>query len=236
MFMSRLKIFLSLFVLLFLSILFWQNREPLSLKLLCPDINQYCLYQTPKLPLAIWMLIFILAGLVTSLIWQLLSYVSTRSSRRDRYSSPGYVSEGKDAPEVSQPKTKVADFPRSPTTTKTKVNPPVTDNLSKKSDWEDDNSSDDWNTEELTQEKVSEQPKDKQSNEQKSYEVRRKPENVQRSGSTYSYKYREADRGKEEKVDRVYDANYKVINPPIQPPTNENPINTQEDEDDEEWI
>ena len=84
---NRLKIFLLLLVLVFLSLFLWQNQDPLSLKLLCADVNQSCFYQTPKLPLAIWMLIFTLIGMVTSLVWQSLNYLSIKSSSKSKSSA-----------------------------------------------------------------------------------------------------------------------------------------------------
>ena len=246
MFLNRLKIFLLLFVLLFLSVLFWQNREPLSLKLLCPDINQSCLYQTPKLPLAIWMLVFTLAGIFTSLTWQLLNYLSIRSSiNKSSSSSTSYFSEVEDGSRSPQKRNKVVDVPRlnkdrppiarSPVATKTTVNPPVANNSTSQSDWENDNRDDDWNTGESTQSKIPAQPTNKQLKDNQNYEVQREPQRVQRSGSTYSYKYREANDSKSEKVDQIYDANYKIINPPLHQTDNEN-IETKEGEDDEDWI
>ena len=243
MFLNRLKILLLLFILLFLSVLFWQNRELLSLKLLCPDINQSCLYQTPELPLAIWMLIFTLAGLFTSLIGQLLNYLSIRSSIKNNYSSTtSYVAQGEDKSKSPRDSQKVADSPRlqkdkpsiarASDPRKTAVNP---NNSNSQSDWEDNNLNDDWITEKSTQPQTPEKTTSEQIKGNKNYDVPSQSPTVSRSSSTYSYKYSEGNESNKKRVDKVYDANYKIINPPLQQNNNEN-INAKEDEDDEDWI
>lgn len=67
------------------------------------------------------------------------------------------------------------------------------------------------------------------------YRVGNQTPNVAGTGSTYSYKFREAKPKKREnepsqdnKTDEVYDANYRTVNPP----TN----NADTVRDDEEWI
>ena len=65
--------------------MFIQNQQPLSLQLLCPDANQFCLYQTRSLPLAAWMGLFIFAGMITSFIWQLLNRFASPVTRPKNY-------------------------------------------------------------------------------------------------------------------------------------------------------
>ena len=80
--MSRLKILLFIMLIGALIIVFVQNREPIALKLLCDDVNnQYCFYRTPQLPLALWIGLFALGGMITSLLSQAFSRFS--------YSRPG---------------------------------------------------------------------------------------------------------------------------------------------------
>lgn len=228
---NRLKIFLLLLVLLFLSVLFWQNRELLSLKVLCPDVNQSCLYQTPPLPLAIWMFVFTLAGVVTSLIWQLLNYLSAKGARKKKSSSSSsstrYVSERDTLPKGSPTETNTQpsnqsrqSTGRSSVETRTKVDPISANNSNRQSDWEEDSRDDDWHTEEPTPAKTKQNPK-----------IPKNTEKTQSSDTTYSYKSRPDDDSEDQKVDRVYDANYRVINPSLRKTNNE----TRKDDDDE-WI
>lgn len=229
MLFNRLKIFLLLLVLLFLSVLFWQNRELLSLKVLCPDVNQSCLYQTPTLPLAIWMLVFTLAGVVTSLIWQLLNYLSAKGARKKKSSrSTRYVAERDPLPKGSptetntQPSNQSRQSTRkSSVETKTTVDPIPANNFTKRSDWEEDSRNDDWQTEEPNSAKTKENTK-----------IPKNSAKTQSSETTYSYKSRPDDDSKDQKVDRVYDANYRVINPSLRKTNNE----TKQDDDDNEWI
>ena len=243
MLLNRLKIFLTLFVLAFLSVLVWQNQELLALKLLCSDVDRSCFYQTPPLPLALWMSVFTVAGVITSLIWQSLNYLSTKGSSRNKSSAPNrYASEVENIPTSSQPKTKFTNtqpssqskqpLERSSVETKTKGNPPPT-NVTKGSDWEDENRHDDWDTEESTPDKTTKQSVSKQSEKNKRQKLSKDSATTQSSDTSYSYKFRPNNQNKDQKVDRVYDANYRVINPPPSTNTREQ-IETSQD--DEEWI
>lgn len=84
--MNRLKILLLVLIVAILATVFVQNREPIALKLLCEDpSSQYCLYQTPQLPLAVWISLFILGGTLTNLLSQTFSRYSYSSSGKKRY-------------------------------------------------------------------------------------------------------------------------------------------------------
>jgi hypothetical protein len=84
--MSRLKLFLLLLIIGVLAIVFIQNREPIALKLLCADSStQACLYQTPPLPLAAWIGLFTLGGIVTNLLGQTFSRYSYSGSVKPKY-------------------------------------------------------------------------------------------------------------------------------------------------------
>ena len=82
--MNRLKVLLLVVIVAILATVFIQNREPIALKLLCEDPNsQYCFYQTPQIPLAIWMSLFLLGGVITNLLAQVFSrYSYTRGSKK----------------------------------------------------------------------------------------------------------------------------------------------------------
>jgi hypothetical protein len=149
--MSRIKILLLILIAAALSIVFIQNRELIVLKLLCADSSKTCLYQTPPLPLAIWIAIATLTGAIANLLVQSLN----------RY---GYIDSERKKPILENDL-----YTNSPTGLNNNVRPskyPEVDSLRKS---------------------FSEQIP-----ETKSYEVKQEPQNVQRSGSTYSYKYRES--------------------------------------------
>ncbi len=83
--MSRLKLLLFIILIGVLTIVFVQNREPIALKLLCDDVNnQYCFYQTPQLPLAVWIGLFALGGMLTSLLSQVFSRFSYSGLSKSR--------------------------------------------------------------------------------------------------------------------------------------------------------
>lgn len=173
--MSRFKLFLLLLIVAALSIVLIQNREPLSLQLLCADDTRACWYQTPQLPLAVWMSLFTLIGVIISFLSQALNRYS--------YSNPGrskYVIDDELYPRDLDKRESSTQIEDSIILDK----PPNTTN----------------------------------------YEVQQEPQNVERSGSTYSYKYREAsDRPKEQNnlQDRTVESegNSRVV-----------------PEDDEDWI
>ncbi len=256
MFFNRLKIFLTLLIILFLSILFWQNQELLALKLLCPDVEQSCLYQTIPLPLSLWMFIFIMVGILTSLIWQFLNYLSNRGSNRSKSStppryeskvprlektewglqgdefdsghsrSPGSTSSELNNPPTEKKFTNTQSHKQTSSQNQTTVKPKPTTNYTPESDWEDNSSNDDWTTEESTQNKVVDRVKER---------PREDSSKTQRSDTTYSYKSRPDSQEQEQKIDRVYDASYRVINPALKKNYSDTPDNRQSD-DDEEWI
>ncbi len=187
--MSRLKLFLLVLIIALLGIIFVQNQEPIALKLLCPDDVQSCLYKTPQLPLAIWIGLFVLAGMTTNLFWQLLNSFSQPSSGQQKYQ-----------PDNLEPNS------RNWVETETEE-----DNyFSSQTDIQDN----------ATKEKLYSST---------SYEVPQKPETVERSGSTYSYKYRAAS---DEEQNSKLNSNNEVQKTSIESELNLD----KEDDDDENWI
>lgn len=144
--MNRLKLFLLILIIAALGIVFVQNREPVALRFLCPDETLSCLYQTPALPLAVWIGLFALNGAIISLIGQAVN--------RYGYSNSGSGRKKPIRDEELYPSDR--NWKREPST---QIEDPI------------------------IQEKFSDV---------KSYEVKQEPQNVERSGSTYSYKYRES--------------------------------------------
>jgi hypothetical protein len=211
---NRFKLFLLLVLLVVLTILFVQNRQPLALKLLCPDVSQSCWYRTPELPLALWMGLFIAAGTITSLIWQL-------------FSAWAYSSSTPAPPSIYRDDINNATNERN---VSTKMRFEEKTSL-RNSDWESKSTDDNWN-------QIGNTAKDKELSTTESttissdYEIRREPENVERSGSTYSYKFREAsDRNPREQLK----SNNNSPDNRDSNQSNQNQSNYTES-DDEDWI
>jgi hypothetical protein len=287
--MFRLKLLIILLALGLLSLFYVQNRELLSLKVLCADVNTSCLYQTPPLPTAAWILLFAGAGMVTSLFLQALNSLTKGTRSRtmgNYYTSPSETSytnpnrssferEFYDRPQQNRSSEVFSDGDRSQTSSNTqdnaaskssrnfveqvfdRVQARTTDstidrNAERQYDW-DDKQDDDWNLEEppkptnSNRENIERSLREEElKSDSDTYETKQQPKNVERSGSVYSYKFREAGESKQQqqqqdnKVDRVYDANYRLINPPYSPPsqptqpTKEQP--KASNKDDEDWI
>lgn len=217
--MNRFKLVCLLIILSLVAILLGQNRELLSLKLFCPDVtSQSCLYRTPALPLAAWIGLFTIAGIISSLLWQFLNQLAT-PSQKDRERTQ-VKSQSKPEVNYSRPQT-AARSSTIPT-----------------SDWEE-SKSEDWegNFAETRSrsERESQLKQDIFELDSKVDRVRDKTPNVSSTDSTYSYKFREAKPKKKEEVspdtrtDEVYDVNYRTVSPPSTKKSD--PI-----QDDEEWI
>jgi uncharacterized integral membrane protein len=203
--------------------------------------------QTPAFPLAVWVLGAIAAGFLTNLLISLLvhlaSYATARKVRAKlRQSMRQQVSEGwfkgKGKPAAA---TQMGD--RSSTTNK------ATDTDTAWQDWEgyeqyaqpqrpDPNDweakpSDDWEAKPTDRTQTSQPVPPATAQASKNFESNQTPKNVSRSGSTYSYTYRESNQDpvhqKEEPAKPepaigkpVVDAEYRVITPP--PPRPPEPV------------
>ncbi len=161
---NRFKLLLSLLLLAVLGILLGQNRDLLALKFLCADLTKSCFYKTSPLPLAFWMGLFILAGVITSLIWQLLNRVAYPSSKLPKayedpelYRSPNNSSRG-----------------------------------NRSSDWNADSNREPWDIETPSTENPDNLAQEATPVDTAIYERQQEPKQIQRSGSNYSYKFKEA--------------------------------------------
>ena len=173
--MSRLKLFISILIIAAISIILIQNRELIALKLLCAE-DTSCVYQTPQLPLAIWIGLFILIGALLNLLNQALN----------RYSYSG----------------------------SNKQKPILDDELySDSRNWRSSSAK--------TQDSIILDKFPDTTN----YEVKQEPQNVEHSGSTYSYKYREASDRPKERVDN--NNRDRSVEPNL---------DSEADRDDEDWI
>lgn len=185
--MSRLKLFLLVLIIAVLGIVFFQNREPIALKLLCPDSTQSCLYQTPQVPLAVWIALFTVAGTITNLLVQLLSRYNYSGSGKKKYAQEEVYRDRKNWTEKDSKQNK-----RSTNSTKTK--------------------------DLVTQDDLYRST---------SYEVPQEPENVERSGSNYSYKYREASKSPQDNKNGTQKKSTE---------SERDSYTSQDQQDDEDWI
>jgi uncharacterized integral membrane protein len=235
--MNRFKLLVVLLILVVLSLLYVQNQEPLSLRLFCADVNQPCLYQTPQLPLALWLFAFTLAGVLTSLIWQLFNRVGYPAGKKRELSEPtNFNYQPENVSDFEPERRTIYEERRSPPESNRQPSPSTFENNNvARSDWEDSQNDKDWNIEEPPSQTTKDLRTSSPIGQEKSYDKNQEPTNVQRSGSTYSYTYREAsDRSLEKKEEpRIYDANYRMINPPYKSVEDSE---EKKDEDDEDWI
>ena len=175
--LNRFKLLVFAIILAVLAILFFQNRESLSLKFLCSDTtSEYCLYQTPSISLAIWMAIFIVAGIVSSLIWQLLSRAGSPTKNNLKSSSPSQSSQASQTRTSYREDSNLREETSFGTTNRgfyDTTNP----NNSNVSDWEQQKS-DDWEPTNVP-------------NFAKDYDVpRQSPDNMRPGETNYAYKFR----------------------------------------------
>lgn len=209
-----------------------QNQQPITLYFLGTDSNT-ALFSL-QLPLGIWIILFTVAGIITSLLIQFLTRspvsLSPKPPRNRRPRTP-------EPPETpySRPETKKSDWEKSP--------PP---------EWEQsiEEEEDEWDIEEPPTENTIPRQPDKVEDIRSEFEVQKPPKAVSQEGTVYSYTYRElSDRVSSQPSPEppkpkekppssqprkeVYDAQYRVITPPYRASQEPN----DEDEDNEEnWI
>ncbi|EAZ91040.1 hypothetical protein CY0110_27550 [Crocosphaera chwakensis CCY0110] len=225
------------------GIILLQNQQPIILYFLGTD-EETALFAL-NLPLAIWILIFTLAGIISSFLIQLF----TRSSRVLSFNKPRN------------------SRPRSPEPAETPYQRPEP---KKKSDWEtppppewENNSEtqedDAWDIEEPPEEKTIPRNPSTVQDTRSEFEKQQPPRTVSQEGTVYSYTYRElSDRSdrvasepppnppkSEQSEDKtpppppngdVYDAQYRIITPPYQPSQESNDEDEENEEDPENWI
>lgn len=200
--------------------------------------------QTISLPLAAWVGLALAAGAITSFFLQSLNYLHTGSSTRSR----------EETEQIPRPR---ATFRREPQPTSepepesrtfyTPPPPPPEPPSSRPvSDWEE-RGNENWDFEEEStasrsspeesggnwREGEDEGERSPSRNSPIDYETPQEPKTRSQSGSIYSYSYREGKK-KESGVgqsDVVYDANYRVITPPYQPP----PPQPEPSHDEDDW-
>lgn len=246
----RLVLLLALAGGLFLLVQF--NWSPLHLTFLG--------VQTPALPLALWILSAIGAGIVTNLLitslFSLSNYFAVRAARSQfRQTSRPSGFQSRSTPSPSEPRStytrsatrSVEDdadwnnwegYEESADRTASRTRSPV--DRDPIDDW-DAEPSDDWDAD-----TPRDAPRDARSaatSARTDYETRQEPKTTSRQGSVYSYSYREPEDsgvGKAEPVvDKpVVDADYRVIVPPFRPLDSEPPMREEpaREESADDWF
>ncbi|NCR69214.1 MAG: hypothetical protein GPJ03_22775 [Microcystis aeruginosa G13-01] len=191
------------------GLLIWQNLGVITL-VFFGGIMQV------KLPLAVWVLLFTLAGIISGLTLQFL-YSFGRPLAAPK-ASPRIANNPKVPPPSPRP-TYIQDSAASPP-----------DN-----DWERD-SGDDWNFDAPPEKPTTIQDREefppRVADGEKTNFVK-PPDDSSQTGSVYSYSYRTAKQSRGEKADQVYDVNYRIITPPAQDENEDREVNKA---DEEEWI
>ena len=190
-----------------------QNQQPITLYFLGTDSNT-ALFSL-QLPLGIWVVLFTLAGIITSALIQFLRRspvaFSSKPPRNRRPPTP-------EPPETpySRPEPQKSDWETSP--------PPEWENSTEEEE-------DEWDIEEPpTENTIPRQPSSIKDTDSE-FEVKKPPKAVSQEGTVYSYTYRELsdrissqpspDSPKPKKQPSssqpsrdVYDAQYRIITPP----------------------
>ncbi|MBR8840961.1 MAG: LapA family protein [Stigonema ocellatum SAG 48.90 = DSM 106950] len=201
--MPVIRLILLVAVLGTLTLLLVQNWSPvLALKFLG--------MQTQPLPLAMWILFSTAAGGVTSLLITSLFKLSNYFT----------------APQRQTPLKSPATSP--PTANRRRREEP-TPPQEADDDWDSNSTkNDDWDFEENKSVDSTSSPQNTQVRDSNTYERPQEPKSTSGSGSVYSYSYQEPKNSGVGKTESVYDADYRVIVPPYQPPTTK-------DADDDDW-
>ena len=199
------------------GLLIWQNLGVITLVF-------FGGIMTVKLPLAVWVLLFTLAGIISGLTLQFL------------YSFGRPLAAPKASPRIGNNPTVPPPSPRPTYIQDSAPSPPS-------NDWERD-SGDDWNFDTPPLRRSSgqaEKPTIIQEREdfssrltdQERVDFVKPPSDSSQTGSVYSYSYRTAKQTRGEKADQVYDVNYRIITPPAEDQNGEREVNKG---DEEEWI
>ncbi len=190
--MAVIRLFSLLVVLGGLSLLLAQNLSPpLSLVFLG--------MRTPALPLAVWILICLGCGASTTLLvatlFRVSNYFAGGGQKNPRSAS---------APSYRTPK-------RSEPASSRQTPPSSTSQSNRQADgddWNEDNTDDDWDLEEVADTPVKD----------RDFERPQEPKSGSKSGSSYSYSYKEPQNSGVGKTESIYDADFRVLTPPYKPP------------------
>ncbi|MEH1921233.1 LapA family protein [Nostoc sp.] len=213
--MAVIRLILLVAVLGGLTLLLVQNFSPaLSLVFLGA--------RTQPLPLAIWILFSTTTGAFTSILIATLFKLSNYFPGGQRQ-TPNRATAASTRPKATR-REEPTSRPASPPPPASKKEEPSSEVFD---DWETNSSGDDWNFDENSQEAPN--PQAQQPRDSTTYERQSEAKSTSRSGSVYSYSYREPKNTAAGKTESIYDADYRVIIPPYQPPA------TNQADDDDDW-
>ncbi|MEH2175976.1 LapA family protein [Nostoc sp.] len=217
--MAVIRLILLVAVLGGLTLLLVQNFSP-ALSLVFLGVR------TQPLPLAIWILFSTVTGAFTSILIATLFNLSNYfvAGQRQTPSRATATSTRAKATQREEPTSR----PASPPPPASKNEEPSSEGFD---DWETNSSGDDWNFDENSQEAPIPDSQAQQPKDSTTYERQSEAKSSSRSGSVYSYSYREPKNTAAGKTESIYDADYRVIIPPYQPPTT-----NQADDDDWEFF
>ncbi|MBD2622920.1 hypothetical protein H6G48_15050 [Microcystis flos-aquae FACHB-1344] len=191
------------------GLLIWQNLGVITLVF-------FGGIMTVKLPLAVWVLLFTLAGIISGLTLQFL------------HSFGRPLAAPKASPRIANNPQVPPPSPRPTYIQDRAASPPG-------NDWERD-SGDDWNFDAPPEKPTTIQDREefppRVAYGEKANFVK-PPEDSSQTGSVYSYSYRTAKQTRGEKAEQVYDVNYRIITPPAQDENQEREVNKGDEED---WI
>ncbi|AOX01481.1 hypothetical protein BJP34_20345 [Moorena producens PAL-8-15-08-1] len=187
--------------------------------------------KTPPLPLALWIVGAVGAGVLTSISLRLPNYLAWRYSSRN--SEPpddeplfSEYSRG-ESYQTQTRQDKTRERPASKQTSKDDTSSDWEESSSQEWDFEEDQNSDRVSSgrQGVKQDSTSHTTK----GDPTSYDLSEEPESSDQSDSVYSYGYRKPGNSGVGKSETVYDAKYRVINPPYKT------VAKQTEEDEEDW-
>ncbi len=168
--------------------------------------------KSQSLPLAIWLLASVTAGGLTSLViaslFKISNFAAARQARQNIKAQRTSTYRATPAADNRRPQVE-------------------TETSTEASDW--DVNDRDWDWDEEADETRTSSPQDQVR--ESTYESKQEPKSSYRSGSVYSYGYREPKDTGVGKTEAVYEADYRVITPPYQEPSVEAEDWGFEDED-----
>lgn len=195
--------------------------------------------KTQALPLGFWILAAVALGVLTALViaW-LLNTISSWGNAKllSRISQL----EAENASYQSQNRTTTSTYQNysyaAASSSSTSASNTSSSNLNSDREWEEEDDDEDSSYDSSTSSVASDVS-------DRNYEAKQEPTTTYRSGSVYSYGYKNPSNSSDGKTESVYDAEYRVITPPYRPLDTEEPENIpespstkpQNNDDDDDW-
>ncbi|MCW6038966.1 hypothetical protein K4A83_22320 [Spirulina subsalsa FACHB-351] len=207
------QIFVLLLLVLALTLLVAQNWVPLLPLVLFGAT-------TVSLPVAIWLVLAIASGILTSILLQILNYRPVSGSSRPR------------TPPQPAPRYRESENPSEGAKTRLQDSNGWDRPLSE--DW-DAPGEEEWDIEEPPRERTIPRPRPREDyrDSPRSYEVPQPPPQTQKEGTVYRQQYGErtpqpTPEESARQTDNIYEADYRVITPPFRPDSSP--------EEEEDWV